>query len=134
METGPLALQGVWLPLITPFRDGALDAVSLRRLVRHFAGEPIDGLILGATTGEGLTLDELEAERIVSICSAELSSAGWHVPLYLGLCGSDTHKGIRALERTTSWAVDGYLIACPYYSRPSQEGLIRHFSALADHT
>jgi len=134
MEARHLALQGLWLPLITPFRDGALDDISLRRLVRHFAGEPIDGLILGATTGEGLTLDESEAERIVSISSAEFARVGRHMPLYLGLSGSDTHKGIRALERTTSWAVDGYLIACPYYSRPSQDGLLRHFSALADST
>ena len=58
-------LQGVWLPLVTPFRDGALDVASLRRLLLHYAREPIDGLILAATTGEGLTLDEAETERLV---------------------------------------------------------------------
>jgi 4-hydroxy-tetrahydrodipicolinate synthase len=47
-------LHGLWLPLVTPFRDGELDAPSLRRLVRHYAGSPIDGLILAATSGEGL--------------------------------------------------------------------------------
>ena len=49
-------LQGLWLPLVTPFRDGELDEASLRRLVRHYAGGPIDGFILAATSGEGMTL------------------------------------------------------------------------------
>ena len=110
-------LQGVWLPLITPFRDGALDEVSLRRCARHFAAEPIDGLILGATTGEGLTLDDEEAERLVSVAAEELANTGTPIPLCLGLSGSDTRKGVKALERTAAWAVDGYLIACPYYTR-----------------
>jgi 4-hydroxy-tetrahydrodipicolinate synthase len=134
METGHSTLQGLWLPLITPFRDDGLDDVSLRRLVRHFAAQPVDGLILAATTGEGLTLDEEEGERVCSISAAELAKIGRHMPLYLGLSGSDTRKLIKALEHTARWAVDGYLIACPYYTRPSQEGLFRHFSALADST
>jgi 4-hydroxy-tetrahydrodipicolinate synthase len=132
MEENHSSPAGLWLPLVTPFRDGALDDVSLRRLARHFAAEPIDGFILGATTGEGLTLDEQEAERVASICAAELAERGKRTPVYLGLSGSDTRKGVKALERTASWAIDGYLIACPYYTRPSQEGLFRHFSALAD--
>ena len=49
-------LQGLWLPLVTPFRDGALDEPSLRRLVRHYAGGPVDGLILAATSSEGMAL------------------------------------------------------------------------------
>ena len=56
--------SGVWLPLITPFKEEAIDAASLRRLIGHFAGKPIDGLIVGATTGEGLTLDEAEIEFV----------------------------------------------------------------------
>jgi 4-hydroxy-tetrahydrodipicolinate synthase len=134
MDDTHRTLQGLWLPLITPFRDSALDEASLRRLVRHFAAEPIDGLILGATTGEGLCLDEGEAERLVALSAAELAETGRPVPLYLGLSGSDTRKVVKALERTAAWAVDGYLIACPSYTRPSQQGLLRHFSALADGT
>ncbi len=134
MEPGYPALQGVWLPLITPFCDGVLDEVSLRRCIRHFAAEPIDGLILGATTGEGLTLDDAEAECFVSVAADELANTGTRMPVYLGLSGSDTRKGVKALERTAAWAVDGYLIACPYYTRPSQQGLFQHFCALADAT
>jgi 4-hydroxy-tetrahydrodipicolinate synthase len=134
MEPGYPALQGVWLPLVTPFRDGVLDEVSLRRCVRHFAAQPIDGLILGATTGEGLTLEDEETERLVSIAADELANTGTRMPLYLGLSGSDARKGVKALQRTAAWPVDGYLIACPYYTRPSQLGLLHHFSALAEAT
>jgi 4-hydroxy-tetrahydrodipicolinate synthase len=123
--------HGIWLPLITPFRDGNVDEMSLRRLVGHYALQPIDGLILAATTGEGLTLDEEETERLVELSRTELQH---RMPLYLGLCGSDTRKGVKALHRTANWPIDGYLIACPYYTRPSQDGLYRHFAALAENT
>jgi 4-hydroxy-tetrahydrodipicolinate synthase len=124
-------LSGIWLPLVTPFRDGALDETSLRRMLRHYAAQPVDGLILAATTGEGLTLDEDETERLVHIAAAELQG---RMPIYLGLSGSDTRKLLKALDGTARWPVDGTLIACPYYTRPSQEGLFQHFSALAGHT
>ena len=58
-------LRGLWLPLVTPFRDGVLDEVSLRRLVRHYASGPVDGFILGATSGEGLMLATDELEHLV---------------------------------------------------------------------
>ncbi|MDR3533525.1 MAG: 4-hydroxy-tetrahydrodipicolinate synthase [Rhodopila sp.] len=126
--------SGLWLPLVTPFRDDAFDEASLRRLIRHYAAEPVDGLILGATTGEGLTLDDDETERLVMVSAAELETTRRRIPVYLGLSGSHTRKVEKALDRTASWAIDGYLIACPYYTRPSQQGLFRHFSALADAT
>ncbi len=126
--------QGLWLPLITPFRDGALDEHSVRRIVKHYLAMPIDGLILGATTGEGLTLDEWEVEQLVSIASTAYVEVGKRLPLYVGLTGSDTRKVVGAVERMESWPIDGYLIACPYYSRPSQDGLLQHFSTLADST
>lgn len=125
---------GLWLPLITPFRDGMLDEASLRRLVQHYAGEPIDGLILAATTGEGLTLDEAEVERLVALVAEELAAIGRRLPLFLGLSGSDTRKVAKALQRSAVWPLDGYLITCPYYTRPSQEGMVRHFSTLAENT
>jgi len=124
--------HGIWLPLITPFRDGALDTSSLRRLLRHYATQPIDGLILGATTGEGLTLDETELESLVTITAGELATTDHRLPLCLGLCGSHTDKLIKSLHHTAAWSIDHYLIACPYYTRPSQLGLRLHFTALAD--
>lgn len=126
--------RGLFLPLITPFRDGALDETSLRRLVAHYAAEPVDGFILGATTGEGMALDDDEAERLVAVTRETLHAAGRPMPLYLGLSGSDTRKLGKTLRATAAWSADGYLIACPYYTRPSQEGLFQHFTALADGT
>jgi 4-hydroxy-tetrahydrodipicolinate synthase len=127
-------LRGIWLPLITPFRNGALDENSLRRLIRHFASQPIEGLILAATTGEGMTLDDQEVERLVAIAASERAEIGRPFPLFLGLSGSDTRKGVKALRATSAWPIDGYLITCPYYSRPAQEGLFQHFSALSGAT
>ena len=124
--------SGLWLPLITPFRGGAVDEASLRRLVRHYAVEPIDGLILAATTGEGLTLDEEETARLVEVAAEERTAARPALQVYLGLSGSDTRKLLRTLERTAAWSIDGYLVTCPSYVRPSQEGLFRHFMALAE--
>jgi 4-hydroxy-tetrahydrodipicolinate synthase len=124
-------LAGLWLPMVTPFRDGALDEASLAGLVRHFAQRPIDGVILAATTGEGLTLDDDETERLVAIVAMTLAG---RLPVYLGLSGSDTRKLEKRLTATAAWPITGYLIACPYYTRPSQDGLLRHFTALAQHT
>lgn len=121
--------SGVWLPLITPFRDGALDEASLRKLLRHYAGLPIDGFILAGTTGESLTLDDDELRRLVEVSAATLNGAK---PLLLGLSGSDTRKMLKTLGAVEAWPIDGYLITCPYYTRPSQEGMRRHFEALSD--
>jgi 4-hydroxy-tetrahydrodipicolinate synthase len=125
---------GVWLPLITPFKDEAIDVASLRRLVEHYASKPVDGLIVGATTGEGLTLDDREIEQLVMLTATAQRDFGLRVPLLLGVCGSDTRKLTKWLARTADWPLDGYLIACPYYTRPSQAGLMLHFTALADST
>ena len=125
--------RGLWLPLVTPFREGELDETSLRRMVRHYAGGPIDGLILAATSGEGMSLGISELERLVAIVSSEVSASRRYIPILLGLSGASTHKMRDALDETAAWPIDGYLIASPYYTRPSQRGLLRHFTDLADH-
>jgi 4-hydroxy-tetrahydrodipicolinate synthase len=125
------SLRGLWLPLITPFRDGLLDEVSLRRLVRHYIALPVNGLVLAATTGESLTLSPSETERLVFTVRDEAGTTE-NLPVLLGLSGSNTSALLDTLARTASWPIDGYLISCPYYSRPSQRGLELHFRALAD--
>ena len=126
-------LRGLWLPLVTPFRNSELDEPSLRRLVRHYAAGPVDGFILAATSGEGLTLSTTELERLVTVVRSELDDMQRHMPLCLGLSGAATCKLQQSLDDTADWPIDGYLIASPYYSRPSQRGLLQHFTALADH-
>jgi 4-hydroxy-tetrahydrodipicolinate synthase len=136
------SLHGLWLPLVTPFRNGELDEASLRRMVRHYADLPVDGLVLAATTGEGLTLDPSETERLVRTVRDEIGARNplenpleyplENLPVCLGLSGSNTSALLETLQRTASWPIEGYLISCPYYSRPSQRGLEQHFGALAD--
>ena len=122
---------GLWLPLITPFRDGELDERSLRRLLRHYDRQPVDGLIVCATTGEGMTLDEAETRAVADMALVEL---GGRMPVYLGVSGADTRKLAKTLRAADDWGLDGYLVPCPYYVRPSQAGLEAHFAALADAT
>jgi 4-hydroxy-tetrahydrodipicolinate synthase len=125
------SLHGLWLPLITPFRHGELDETSLRRMVRHYTALPVNGMILAATTGESLTLTVAETERLVLMVRDEAGKSR-NLPLLLGLSGSNTRALLEMLERTAAWPIDGYLISCPYYSRPSQQGMRLHFEALAD--
>lgn len=126
-------LQGLWLPLVTPFRDGVLDQPSLARLVRHYARSPIDGLILAATSGEGLLLATAELERLVSLVRTTLDDTRRYLPICLGLAGASTAVMLDLLDETATWPIDGYLISSPYYLRPSQRGLTQHFVALAEH-
>jgi len=126
-------MHGLWLPLVTPFRDGRLDEISLRRLTRHYCTQAIDGFILGATSGEGMTLRDAELERLVAIVRDEMAAGRRTVPIGLGLSGADTSRMKERLDETADWPIDFYLIASPYYVRPSQRGISAHFEALADH-
>jgi hypothetical protein len=73
--------HGLWLPLITPFRDHKLDEASLRRLVRHYSAFPVNGLILAATTGESLTLTPKETQRLVFAVRDELARESFRFAL-----------------------------------------------------
>ncbi|HEX3404296.1 MAG TPA: dihydrodipicolinate synthase family protein [Acetobacteraceae bacterium] len=97
-------MQGIWLPLITPFQDGRLDEGSLVKLLHRYLAAPIDGLILAATTGEALTLDTQETERLVSLAAA---TAAGRLPIFLGLCGSDTRGVAHRIDTTRHWPIDG---------------------------
>src|SRR3954471_11909398 len=91
-------LQGLWLPLVTPFRNGELDEASLRRMVRHYASGPVDGLILAATSGEGMSLGSDELEQLVGVTRAEIARCGRYVPICLGLSGASTSRMCETLD------------------------------------
>src|ERR1700749_3249030 len=95
-------LRGLWLPLVTPFRNGELDETSLRRLVAHYASGPIDGLILAATSGEGLALSTSELERLVNVVREELDGRRRFLPICLGMAGASTRKMQDALDQTAT--------------------------------
>lgn len=104
-------------------------------IVRHYASGPVDGLILAATSGEGMSLATAELERLVTVVRDELSDARRYLSICLGLSGASTAKMLDTLDETAAWPIDGYLIASPYYIRPSQHWRrkLQHFTALADH-
>ncbi|MES2721826.1 MAG: 4-hydroxy-tetrahydrodipicolinate synthase [Pseudomonadota bacterium] len=125
--------QGVWLPLVSPFRDGRLDEASVRRMVARYAGH-VDGFILAATTGEGMALSRDETRSLADWTSEALAAAGQDTPVLIGLCGAVTANVVEAVSWAQDLPADGFLIACPYYVRPTQEGLRLHFEAVADAT
>jgi len=91
-------------------------------------------LILAATSGEGMTLTMAELERVVSTVRDATEASPRRLPICLGLSGVDTGRMRDALDETAAWPIDGYLISSPYYVRPSQRGLLQHFTSLADHS
>jgi 4-hydroxy-tetrahydrodipicolinate synthase len=121
-------LSGLWLPLITPFKDGAVDFESYERLIDHYIGKGVDGLFPLGTTGESPTLDEAEIDELVDRTVAR--TAG-RVPVFVGVGGNATHKVTKTLRRLERFAFEGIVSVCPYYNRPSQDGLLAHFRAIA---
>ena len=120
----------LWLPLITPFKDGGLDLASYERLVVHYVSLGVDALFPLGTTGESPTLDEAESEALIE---RTLALAG-NVPVYVGVGGNATAKVVTALKRLERLPFKGIVSVCPYYNRPGQDGLIRHFQAIASET
>lgn len=121
-------ITGLWLPIITPFKDGAVDFKSYERLIEHYLALGIDGLFPLGTTGESPTLDESEIDSLVE-CTVK--TVAGRVPVLVGVGGNATAKVIKTLKRLERYAFDGIVSVCPYYNRPSQDGLIAHFRAIA---
>jgi 4-hydroxy-tetrahydrodipicolinate synthase len=121
-------ISGLWLPLVTPFKDGALDLESYDRLVEHYIGLGADGLFPLGTTGESPVLDEAEIDAVVE---RTLSVARGRLPVLVGVGGNSTAKVEKELKRLERHRFQGIVSVCPYYNRPGQDGLIAHFKAIA---
>ncbi len=121
-------ISGLWLPLITPFKDGAIDFASYERLIDHYIGMGIDGLFPLGTTGESPALDEAEIDELVD--RTVVRTAG-RVPVFVGVGGNATRKVAKELKRLERFDFAGIVSVCPYYNRPSQDGLLAHFRTLA---
>ena len=122
--------QGCGTALVTPFTpDGAVDYPALRALTDWQVAEGIDFLVVCGSTGEAQTLDEAERERVVA---AVTEVASGRVPVMAGATSNDTAYAIEETKRMCRIGIDYVLSATPYYNRPSQEGLYRHFMAVAD--
>jgi 4-hydroxy-tetrahydrodipicolinate synthase len=121
-------ISGLWLPLVTPFKDGDVDFPSYERLIDHYLAEGVDGLFPLGTTGESPALDDDEIDELVERTVAKVAG---RVPVFVGVGGNATHKVEKTLRRLVRFAFEGIVSVCPYYNRPSQDGLIAHFRAIA---
>ncbi len=121
-------IQGVWVPLVTPFSGGAVDGGALRRLVRHYAAAGVDGLVVCGSTGEAASLDDAEQ---LAVLDAVLTEAG-RLPFIMGLAGNHHGHVMQRLAAFGTRPLAGILAPAPYYVRPGQEGAALYFRCLAD--
>jgi 4-hydroxy-tetrahydrodipicolinate synthase len=122
--------EGCGTALVTPFTDaGELDLRALRALVEWQIAEGIDFLVPCGSTGEAQTLDEREREQVVSTV---VEAAAGRVPVMAGATSNDTRRAVEETRRMCALGVDAILSATPYYNKPTQDGLVRHFQAVAD--
>ena len=124
------AFKGTGVALVTPFlEDQQVDFPSLERLINHVITGGVDYLVALGTTGESATLTSSEKAKVLKAC-VEYNKG--RVPLMLGLGGNATQKLIDEIEQTDFYGVAGILSVSPYYNKPTQEGIIAHYRALAD--
>lgn len=129
MEAGEL--KGIFVPVVTPFRpDGELDLDSYGRYADRLLGEDIQGVVVNGTTGEAPTVEWDEAARLLEVAKERL--AGRRLPIAMGTGTNDTRSTVKRTERAGELGADAALVVVPYYSRPSQEGILEHFRKAAE--
>jgi 4-hydroxy-tetrahydrodipicolinate synthase len=123
-------LQGCGTALVTPFTDrGEVDLPALRALVEWQIAEGVDFLVPCGSTGEAQTLADGERERVVSTV---VEAAAGQVPVMAGATSNDTVRAAAEARRMSRLGADYILSATPYYNKPTQEGLYRHFATVAE--
>ena len=123
-------LQGAFTALITPMKEsGEVDYEGFRRLIQFQLEEGIDGLVPLGTTGETPTLEEDEEEKLINIAVKETRG---HVPLIVGSGSNDTKHMVAYTQRARDLGADAALVVTPYYNKPNDDGLIRHFQAASE--
>ncbi|WP_226551092.1 4-hydroxy-tetrahydrodipicolinate synthase [Celeribacter naphthalenivorans] len=115
--------------LVTPFKNGELDVDTLKRLVEWHIEEGSAGLVPVGTTGESPTLSHAEHEKVIEIV---VETAAGRVPVIAGAGSNNTQEGIRLIKHAAKVGADAALVVTPYYNKPTQKGLIAHFSAMHD--
>lgn len=115
--------------LVTPFRGGALDEAAFRKFVEWQIDSGSSGLVPCGTTGESATLDNDEHHKVIGLC---VEQAAGRVPVIAGCGSNDTRTALWHMNVARDLGADAALLVAPYYNRPSQEGLLLHFSHLAE--
>ena len=121
--------KGSNVALVTPFRNGAVDQEGLKQLVEWHIGEGTHGLVPVGTTGESPTLSHEEHELVIETV---VKAAAGRVPVIAGAGSNNTVEAIRFVQFAAEVGADAALVVTPYYNKPTQRGLIAHFTALHD--
>lgn len=125
-------LSGAFTALVTPFSaDDRVDEKALARIVDAQLARGIDGLVPCGTTGETPALDAAEQERVVRLVVERVNKK---VPVIAGTGSNSTKVTVEQTKRAMAWGIDAALVVCPYYNKPTQEGLFRHFKAVYEET
>ena len=123
--------RGAITALITPFKNGALDEAALQSLVDWQITEGVQGLVPVGTTGESPTLSHAEHERAVE---GVIEAADKRVPIIAGAGSNATAEAIAFTQHAEKAGADAVLHVTPYYNKPTQDGMVAHFTAIAENT
>jgi 4-hydroxy-tetrahydrodipicolinate synthase len=123
--------EGVSTALVTPFRGGEVDEDALRGLVEFQIEAGVDGLVPCGSTGEAATLSHPEHRRVVEVVVA---AANGRVPVIAGTGSNNTREAIDLTLHAREAGADGALLISPYYNKPTQEGIVAHYAAVAGET
>ena len=123
--------RGTFTALVTPFRDDAIDASAFEKLIEAQIAAGIGGIVAVGTTGESPTLSHEEREQVIRLA---VTAANKRCQVLAGTGSNATHHAVGDTKIAEKLGVDGALLVAPYYNKPSQEGLFRHFKTVADAT
>ncbi len=123
--------KGSNVALITPFKDNKLDVESYIKLIHFHLNNGTNGLVPAGTTGESPTLNHDEHQKVIELCIKE---AKGKIPVIAGTGSNSTAEAISLTKHAEKVGADGVLVVTPYYNKPTQEGLYRHYKAINDNT
>jgi 4-hydroxy-tetrahydrodipicolinate synthase len=123
--------RGTFTALVTPFREGAIDFAALQNLIESQIAVGVDGVVAVGTTGESPTLTHDEREEVIRFT---IQNANKRCLVLAGTGSYSTRDAIESTRAAQRLGIDGALLVAPYYNKPSQEGLFRHFKAIAEST
>ncbi len=121
--------SGAIVAIVTPFKEGKVDERSLRELIEFQIKNGTDGIVPCGTTGESSTLSHEEHDRVIEIT---VDAVKKRVPVIAGTGSNSTDEALRLTKHAYEAGADGALSVCPYYNRPTQEGLYQHFKIIAE--
>ncbi len=123
-------IKGSMVAIVTPFKDdGSFDEETYRRLIDFQIENGTDVIVPCGTTGESATIDFEEHARVIEVCVDQVAK---RVPVIAGTGANSTSEAIELSRSAEELGADGLLLVCPYYNKPSQEGIYRHYKALAE--